>query len=256
MRIAVDRERAAVYFVERLRVLGFTPVEATKLADRFESLYRYYQNGVESVAARALEDRWYESLARGQPDFAIYDDPLYLADALACFFVYSRDYVEKIKAIFGDELASDSILDVGCGIGMTTAALNVLTDGVVVGTQRRGSWQYRFARELALTCDFAVIDDFRALDAIDFVFASEYFEHFERPVDELRAVLKLKPRRLLIANAFGARSTGHFERYYVDSRVVSNKLVGRFFNDELRRRGYEQVRTGFWNNRPAIWRLR
>jgi hypothetical protein len=89
----------------------------------------------------------------------------------------------------------------------------------------------------------------------DLVFASEYFEHFEEPIAHLVEVVELtRPRALLIANAFSAKSIGHFDEYVVDGRRVSGDVVGRRFNDTLRRIGYSKIETRLWNNRPAYWK--
>lgn len=37
---------------------------------------------------------------------------------------------------------------------------------------------------------------------------------------------------------------------------VPNTTIGRRFNATLRNLGYEQLRTGFWNNRPSVWKKR
>ena len=111
-----------------------------------------------------------------------------------------------------------------------------------------------------MTRGFTVVTD--PQPETDFVFASEYFEHFQRPIEHLRDVLRVaEPKHLVIANAFGSKSIGHFDIYLdeenlFDSRQVLGASVGRLFNDVLRKNGYATVKTEFWNNRPAVWRRR
>jgi hypothetical protein len=64
----------------------------------------------------------------------------------------------------------------------------------------------------------------------------------------------LKPRALLIANAFGSQSIGHFPSYKVKGHSLDPKSTSRAFSDELRSRGYNQVKMNVWNNRPTYWK--
>ena len=56
-----------------------------------------------------------------------------------------------------------------------------------------------------------------------------------------------------VANAFGATSIGHFPTYRYEELKVSNKDIGKVFNQVLRSFGYRALKTTLWNNRPAIW---
>lgn len=202
----------------------------------------------------ALEQRWYDSLAAGDPDLGIYTDPLYVADAYACWLVYSRLYVRALRragvlAEIGDP---GSVVDVGCGIAFTTAMLReVYPDATVIGTNVPGP-QLDVARAVAADHDFYVTTG--PPERADVVFALEFFEHFPRPLDALADVLYLRPRALVVANTFGPRSPGHFGMYRVDGRLVSPRQASRAFNDALRASGFEKVDTGVWNNKPTYWR--
>jgi len=89
---------------------------------------------------------------------------------------------------------------------------------------------------------------------VDMIFASEYFEHFDHPLDHLEEVLGLcQPRIAVVANAFTAKATGHFDRYTVGGASVDGKTASKRFNDHMRAQGYAKLETGFWNNRPVVW---
>jgi len=212
--------------------------------------------------SRALEDRWYASLAAGAPDYGVYDTDEYLGELWACWITYSRKY---LLGAFGARFASggllralgpvESVLDLGCGVGYACAALRAeLPHARVVGTNIRGTNQWRIAQTLAVESGFALVDALDGVGPVDVVFASEFFEHLPRPVAYLGEVVeRTTPRALLVANTFNAASIGHFRRYDVDGAARTGTETSRAFDAALRRFGYEKVKTGLWNQRPAFW---
>ena len=85
-------------------------------------------------------------------------------------------------------------------------------------------------------------------------FASEYFEHFDRPIEHLIDVIEQgSPTYMLIANTFNGRAIGHFNQYKDGTEVYDGKQMGRLFAKTLRKYGYKTVNTACWNNRPAFW---
>jgi SAM-dependent methyltransferase len=229
------------------------------------------------TAGQALESRWYMSLKEGAPDYSVYDDEFFVGDIWACWTVYSRKYLRMMKSSFnnmlGRNLTEDflgvrSIVDLGCGIGYTTAALKELFPAAAVyGTQLQNTFQYKVATEIGLKRQFDVYP--QVMSQTDVIFASEYFEHFQRPIEHLLKVIQIcQPKHFIIANSFGARSIGHFDIYLDERRIhvdkveqlcdisLTNIRIGRDFNAVLRNNGYTQLKTGFWNNRPAVWTRR
>jgi SAM-dependent methyltransferase len=229
---------------------------------------RYYGGNAdvrdELRAGQALEDRWYASLKAGQPDYSVYDDDFFIGDIWACWVVYSRKYMRMLKKL-APMLDVESIADLGCGIGYTTVALKELFPKADVhGTQIEGTFQFSVAQEVGSGLT-TIRPELRG--PVDLIFASEYFEHFERPIEHLLDVVRIgKPKYFVIANSFGAHSIGHFDTYIDRRRVyvdeveqlhdvsMLNTHVGRDFNAILRNSGYELVETGFWNSRPTVWR--
>lgn len=236
---------------------------------RFVSLARqaiaYYRgNSEQREQARKyqeIEERWYSSLERGSPDYTVYLDPYMLVEVWACWCLYSRKYIKLIDTRLkpsGTSVRSvlgrvSSVLDLGCGCGYTTAALReAFPTASVTGTQYRGSPQFVVASRMGMAHRFRVVE--KASEHADVVFASEYFEHHQRPVEHLRDVLDAAtPRVLMVANAFGSRSVGHFNVYADGASVLSPAAASRLFSKCLRDRGYVKRETGFWNNRPALW---
>lgn len=212
-----------------------------------------------------LESRWYAGLDAGQPDWGVYDTDLYLADLWACWVVYSRQRMIAVQqpgslppvGVLRDIGPVERVADLGCGFGYTTSAWKELYPYAdVVGTNLDGI-QMRLAQARSARFGFRLVTDVSGVGApVDLVFASEYFEHFPRPVDHLTEVLDaLTPKALLIANAFGTRSIGHFHEYGVGGEMLDGKTTSRRFNSELRQRGYVKVKTKLWNARPSYWKL-
>lgn len=215
----------------------------------------------------ALEDRWYQSLANGTPDFAVYDDDLILADVWACWVVYSRGYLKTIqaeKSLFTRSIVSDigdvsSVVDLGCGVGYTTAALkHIFPNADVYGTNIEGTKQYKVAQENGRIYNFKVRPSVHQIEAKgSLLFASEYFEHFQKPIDHLIEVLNIiEPCCLILANSFASKSVGHFDVYDDRGVIYGNRQISRIFNKELAQLGYTKIKTKCWNDRPSYFKLR
>lgn len=215
-----------------------------------------------SAMSQALQQHWYQSLAHNAPDYSVYATEDYLAELWACFEHYSRKYIRDMQnAKLYPEPLTDvrTIVDLGCGLGYTTAMLAELYPGATVyATNLLETPQARIAKRYAEQYAFTVCEDLRELPTqSDLVFASEYFEHFERPIEHLYAVLsQTQPRYVLCANAFTADSIGHFPRYIVESHVQEREKTARAFNHALRKAQYTRVTTHCWNDRPQLWRQR
>lgn len=89
---------------------------------------------------------------------------------------------------------------------------------------------------------------------VDFVFASEYFEHIENAVEHLTDIIDTcNPKYLIIANSFNTISIGHFNEYLHSGLKIPAKNMSKLFNLTLKKRGYIKVKTSFWNNRPSFF---
>lgn len=218
-----------------------------------------------SAELQTLERRWYASLDVGKPDYSVYAEPDYLGELWACWFAYSKTYLRAMRRIvmtprgsIPDDLApARRVIDLGCGFGYTTLALRGLfPDAMVYGTNLLDTPQGAVARALVIPCGVGLCETLSpVLAPADLVFASEYFEHFERPVDHLVEVVNaLQPRALLIANTFNADSIGHFRTYVVNGERMPGPAASRAFNAWLREHGYVQSVTKMWNNRPTYWK--
>lgn len=203
----------------------------------------------------AMEARWYASIAAGAPDWSVYAEPLYFCDIWYCWKTYSQKYLRQIgslgiaETLF--ESGINSVLDLGCGIGYSTRALKALFP-VVAGTNLADTPQFAMAAEIGAEAGFEVVTTPRAADL---VFASEYFEHFERPAEHLREIIEIvAPRALLIANTFTSPSIGHFPAYRDGTNTLRGVEMSKAFNATLRAAGYVQQKTKMWNQRPALWR--
>lgn len=214
--------------------------------------------------------RWYTSLIAGNPDYSVYGEDEYIAELWACWKVYSKQHlrnIQKSTSLFTDSIANKhqddkTIVDLGCGFAYTTAAITqIFPNTKVYGTNLDGTLQMNVAKTMASDYNFTMCGDPSEIGGIaDLAFASEYFEHFERPLDHLDYIVStINPKALLIANAFGPIAIGHFREYEiaVNSIVgyerVDAKKAGKLFNERMAHHGYVKVKTKLWNNRPAYW---
>lgn len=224
------------------------------------SAIKYYKgDGDVREARRAmqlLEVRWYAALAEGRADYDVYDDEHFVADVWACWVAYSRKSVLAVKKFANHFVGVNRVADLGCGIGYTTAALKeIFPMAEVYGTQIAETFQFGVASLLGAERNFSMMPEVDG--PTDLVFASEYFEHIQAPIEHAFEVIdRTLPKYLVIVNSFGARSVGHFNVYSHEGKPIHKDHIARYFNDAMRCVGYKKVETSFWNNRPAIWELR
>lgn len=207
----------------------------------------------QTTLIQELENAWYSSLEKGQPAYHYYGMPEMVLEVWCCFHLYSKKYLQQIEKLDLPKDRIKTIVDVGCGVGFSTSYLkDIFNKSDVYGTQVNGS-QFEIAKELGEANGFNIINSVDELEKVDMMFASEYFEHFEQPIEHLLTLIEKSPNILVIANSFGSKSFGHFNIYKHNNKDISNKSIGRVFNEALRYYGYKAVKTDFWNNRPSIW---
>jgi len=208
--------------------------------------------------------RWYNSLDKNQPDYTVYSDDDYITELWLCWKEYSKPHLRNIRknSIYDYHKDDSVIVDLGCGFGLTTAVISEMFPyAKVYGTNLPDTDQIKVASSYAKDYDFSVIHDVTELDTkdVDLVFASEYFEHFENPIEHLDHLMSvITPKAMLIANAFGTKAIGHFDYYkYTNSLFgvmsIDAKSMSKMFNNKMREYGYEKQDTTLWNNRPAYW---
>lgn len=224
-------------------------------ADVIMGACREAVRGTQPTILTALEQAWYRSLDYGDPNYFLYSTKAYLAEAFHCWWGYTREHLRWVRRSGLADRPADLIVDLGNGIGFTTAALTLLFPNArVVATNVPGSWQYRIAERLADRYGFEMVP--HPIDVggrADLVFATEYFEHFYEPLEHLRNVVNfLEPGGFVIANTFTGDATGHFNTYEVDGVEVPCDQVGRLFGRDLREHGYTKTAAGF-NGKPAYW---
>lgn len=215
-------------------------------------------------------ERWYNSLVAGTPDYSVYAESEYIAELWACWKVYSKTHlnnIQKVTALFDHSITEEhsdarTIVDLGCGFAYTTAALTqIFPQSSVWGTNLPNTLQMTVAQSMATDYGFTMADSPSGIpESADLIFASEYFEHFQRPIEHLDHVIDtLRPRAMLIANAFGPIAIGHFRNYEVQANPhvgwesIDAKTTGKLFNQRMRQHGYTKVKTKLWNSRPAYW---
>lgn len=211
---------------------------------------------------RSLQKRWYASLRKSVPDYSVYADEFYICELWLCWIRYSRRYLKDIcrsTSLFTRSIASDikakTIIDLGCGFGYTSAGLSeIFPETSVVGTNLPNLIQTKVARRVGNRFGFKIARSYKGFKA-DLVFASEYFEHFPRPVEHLIDVIeKVQPTYWLVANSFGTEAIGHFKNYIHEDTTYDGRQISRLFNKTLRDYGYEKIKTKCWNDRPAYWK--
>lgn len=201
---------------------------------------------------KQLEEIWYNSLLEGKINYSVYNDKYYFTDVFYCWYKYSRKYIQLLSKL---NLNPSSILDVGNGIGYSTRQLKtVFPNAQVIGSNMKGTFQYDFNVLHSQKYGYEMVDDITILHSCDLIFASEFLEHIQSPIDCLNSFIKLNPTYIVLANSFNTHSVGHFTSYLVDGKEIDQSKISRIVNDYLRKNKYTQMKTGFWNNKPTVWK--
>lgn len=214
----------------------------------------------------ALEKVWYDSLLRGEPDYSIYESDFFIGDVWTCWVLFSRKYLLSLTSpkslpsggTIVDKIAplTKVVADLGNGFGYSTAALKELfPEADVYGTNIRETLQWSVASEVGSERGFSMVGKVQEIGRpVDFIFASEYFEHIQSPVEHLEGIIKdVSPKAFVFANAFNAPAVGHFKNYLHKGGEIPGSKIGRTFAECLRSYSFTQVKTKLWNNRPSAW---
>lgn len=215
-----------------------------------------------------LTDQWYFHLRNNDLEsaYSVYNDDYYFTDVWNCFVTYSRTYLRRFYKVSIDDTysildmtkQSKKIVDIGCGIGYTTAALTQMYHDVkVYGLNLKNTKQWTFCEKVSEKYAFNMIESIEEIDdKVDIVFASEFFEHVIDPIGYVTdLVFKISPKYMIISNAFNTRSIGHFDRYHIasENRVVESADISKKFNKCLTNLGYKRIKTTLFNGKPNVW---
>lgn len=232
---------------------------AYKIDNSIDISYLMYQYENKNPGLLELQERWYESLRNNNPDYSVYGESLYLNEAFVCWKDYSREYLKRIKKFLPNLDTINSVLDLGCGISFSTIGLSeVFPNAKVFGTNIRDTLQWEICQEMTKDIEsIKIVDNNMSVDEnIDLIFASEFFEHIDDPIDLLSKLIdKYLPKYFVFANTFSQPAIGHFNIYPYKGVLVDGKKMSRLFGQTLRDLGYYKLETGFYNNRPSIFKL-
>jgi hypothetical protein len=223
--------------------------------NELHDVVKFYQDKILNNPIDYLMTRWQQSL-HDQPDYSVYADKKYLMEAWACYFIYSRVYINNIVKKMPFLNMYNSFIDLGCGTALTTTHLKQEFPCVkILGTQLKNTKQWEIAEWCSHEADFKLLENTKNIGDIDVVFAFEYFEHFQKPIEHLYEVITdTNPKMLIIANSFNTIGIGHFEKYQHENTIIDQKDISKLFNKSLRELGYKKhPSVKFWNNKPMVW---
>ena len=208
-----------------------------------------------------LSEKWYDDLAHQSTRniYEVYNHDYYFIDIFNCFVSYSRDYIKRvIKSPHFDELKNAKVIvDIGCGISYSTCLLKqVFPEAKIYAINLRDTKQWKLCEVMAERMGFNLIESITEVgESVDILFASEYFEHIYNPIEHADSIIDtLNPKHMIVANSFNTWGMGHFINYDVYGTIVNQEKISKMFNQHLKKRQYDNIKCGIWNNKPLIWK--
>jgi ubiquinone/menaquinone biosynthesis C-methylase UbiE len=194
-------------------------------------------------------------------DFSRYSTFHYLYAGLNCFDNYSKpSAIDAFKNLKNEKIKS--IIDVGAGIGLSTMLLSDLfPEATVLYNNIEGSLQEKFFNENKQKCfnvknlEFISNDELLKVRDFDFdlLFASEYFEHFDKFLDWTSKIIEdNRFRYIVVNNSFSVEAYGHFKEYQLDGTLITPRQASRQWLTFIRN-SYEDMKVKCWNGRPRMF---
>ena len=264
------------YLIDFLKFYNnFYPIdldESIKIIKETKKFYSRPKHEKMPLYVSKLQNQWYQSLISKKVDYSVYEDDYYFTDIFCCWDIYSRKYLKtiikpnllnnvmrtSIYNLIKDEVKT--VVDLGNGVGFSTAFLKqIFKNANVYGTNIKTSQQWPITNQLGKLYNFKMVEDEKEIKNIDFLFASEYYEHIYDCIDDIEALFKVtKPKIMYLANSFNTQSVGHFNTYESKNynKIIDQSKISRYFNNILRFHGYENIKTKNWNNKPTLWILK
>lgn len=204
---------------------------------------------------KELDDWWWDG---NYKDFSRYNSFHYLYAGLNCFNNYSKPCAFTAYEYLKDKNIQN-IVDLGAGIGLSTMLLkDLFPDAGIYYNNLLDTIQYAFFLKHS-DGKIDTVDDkaMAKYGPYDVLFASEYFEHFDWPINRLKFLRdEVGFKYLVVNNSFNVRAYGHFKEYFdeeenlIDPRAISRKWNKIIKND------YDQLKIKCWNGRPRIYMKR
>jgi hypothetical protein len=141
------------------------------------------------------------------------------------------------------------IVDLGCGVGYTpTIFKELFPNASVYGTNTKGAKQYAWCQKMAYENRWELVPDASVIpQKADMVFASNYFQNTEKPVEHLIEIMaKLRPWICVIANAFSGD-------YVHNLKAVSAVEISTMFNNQMAGMGFKKQKHKCASSRAEIW---
>ena len=208
-----------------------------------------------------LSEKWYDDLSNRSTRniYEVYNHDLYFIDIFNCFVSYSRDYIKRIiKSSHFQELKDAKVIvDIGCGISYSTCLLKqIFPEAKVYAINLKDTKQWKLCEIMAERFDFHLIESINEIEEpVDILFASEYFEHIEKPIEHLDDIINtINPKHMILANSFNTWGMGHFIKYDMYGTIINQDKISRIFNQHLMKNHYDNIKCGIWNNKPMIWK--
>jgi len=223
-----------------------------------ESIQEFYtlQPEIYDIKLKATgsqNNEMYKRWIKDFSDYSIYENNEYVYESIASFKFYSSRDVRYLYKHFKDN-PPKSILDYGCGIGLSTLYFAFLFPKTTIYAYDFSNKEIDFLKYLINKYSIKNIIIVSSPIPAELVCCFEVLEHNKDLDDFIPKVLNNVVKYFAYSSCFKTVYLGHFPEYYFNGKIVPHRKVKRQLNAYFKNK-FNYVGQG-WKYKPYLFEVR
>jgi SAM-dependent methyltransferase len=195
-----------------------------------------------------------EWIETGRNNFNLYQDKEYIFEVIESF-KYTKESIRRTKNLIdSNEITINSILDYGCGLGLSTLYFSFLfpTAKVYAYDLSKNNLEFlSLIKEKYRFENVSILNSEDALPKADLCAFFEVIEHNENIDSFFNFMLKAANKYFVYTSKCDSEYLGHFETYIINNNQVKVTKLKRELNKLIKEK-YALIDYG-WNRWPALF---